>query len=194
MTPDLTQFDNSWYSPGRSRAVQALWFMLGLPLLRCTLLPWSGVRVLLLRLFGARIGRGVVIKPGARVKYPWRLSIGNRTWIGEDAWIDNLAPVTVGHNVCISQGAYLCTGNHDWSDAAFALIVAGISLDHGSWVGARAIVCPGVMLGEGAVATAGSVVTRHIPPFEIHSGNPAGFVRQRTIRGALPADQPVLPA
>ncbi len=194
MTPDLGRFDNSWYSPGRPRLVQALWFFFGQPALRCAVMPWSAIRVRLLRLFGARIGHGVVIKPGVRVKYPWLLSVGDHTWIGEDAWIDNLAPVTLGRDVCVSQGAYLCTGNHDWSDPAFGLVVAAITLDNGSWIGARAVVCPGVVLGEGAVAAAGSIVTRPIPPFEIHAGNPAQFVRARTIRHALPADQPVLPA
>ncbi|MGD0199892.1 MAG: WcaF family extracellular polysaccharide biosynthesis acetyltransferase [Bryobacteraceae bacterium] len=174
----LSDFRNDWYQPGRPRVVQAAWFFLGLPLLRCPLLPFSRPRRGLLRLFGAKVGKGVVIKPGVRVKYPWLLSIGDYSWIGEDAWIDNLGQISIGSNVCISQGAYLCTGNHDWSDPAFALRVRPIVISDGAWVAARAVVCPGVTLAECAVAAAGSVVTRDIPAFEIHAGNPARFLRR----------------
>jgi putative colanic acid biosynthesis acetyltransferase WcaF len=180
--PDLSLYDNSWYSPGRNRLVAALWFFVGLPLLWLQLQPLSSLRSFLLRLFGARIGKGVVIKPGVRVKYPWHLSVGANSWIGEDVWIDNLTLVTIGANVCISQGAYLCTGNHDWSDPVFGLEVKPITVEDGSWIGARALICPGVHVGQCAVAAAGSVVTRNIPAFEIHAGNPAGFVKTRQFR------------
>ena len=178
----LAKFDNSFYRPGRNLAVRMAWFFLGLPVLRCALLPSSAVRRVLLRAFGARIGRGVVIKAGTRVKYPWRLSIGNNSWIGEDAWIDNLADVWIGDDVCVSQAAYICTGNHDRTDPAFGLVVKPITLRDGSWVGARVTVCPGVEFGEGAMAAAGSVVTRSISPWEIHAGNPASFVKRRVLR------------
>ena len=180
--PDLSLFRNSWYSPGQSRLIAALWFFVGLPLLRLQLQPLSSLRSILLRLFGARIGGGVVIKPGIRVKYPWHLSIAANSWIGEDVWIDNLTSVTIGANVCVSQGAYLCTGNHDWSDPAFGLEVKPIKIEDGSWIGARALICPGVHVGRCAVAAAGSVVTRNIPAFEIHAGNPAGFIKSRHFR------------
>jgi putative colanic acid biosynthesis acetyltransferase WcaF len=110
------------------------------------------------------------------------LTAGDHCWIGEDCWIDNLAPVTLGRNVCISQGAYLCTGNHDWSDPAFGLIVRPITLADGAWTGARSVLCPGAKLGEGAVAAAGSVVQGTIPDWQIWSGNPAVFVRRRNMR------------
>ena len=194
MSPDLSTFDNSWYDPGRGRAARALWFFLGLALLRCSILPGSRWRRTLLRMFGARVGRGAVIKPGVRVKYPWLLEIGNHAWIGEDVWIDNLAPVSIGDHCCVSQGAYLCTGNHDWSDASFGLIVQPVVLMSGSWIGARAVVCPGVSVWECGVAAAGSVVVRDIAPFEIHAGNPASFAHYRRMANVLPVDQPVLRA
>ena len=182
---DLSTYDNSCYQTGRSLLVQALWFFLGLPVLRSAMLPSSSVRTGLLRLFGARVDAGVVIKPGVRVKYPWFLAIGAHSWIGEDCWIDNLAQVNIGANVCISQGAYLCTGNHDWSDPAFGLIVKPITLEDGAWIGAKSLIAPGVVVGRAAVATAGSVVFRHIPAFEIHAGNPAAFIRTRPFTGSL---------
>jgi putative colanic acid biosynthesis acetyltransferase WcaF len=120
------------------------------------------------------------------VKYPWLLGVGDHSWLGEDCWIDNLAAVRIGNNVCLSQGAYLCTGNHDWSDPVFGLIVKPINLGDGAWVGAGAIVCPGVSLGECAVVAAGSVVTRDVPALEIHAGNPARFVRRREFTTAPP--------
>ncbi len=182
----LADFDNSWYRPGRSTVWQLLWFFIGLPLLRCSFLPFSGFRVRLLRAFGATVGHGVVIKPGVRVKYPWRLTVGNDCWLGEDCWIDNLVAVSLGNDVCVSQGAYLCTGNHDWSDPAFALIAKSIVLNDGAWVGAKAFLAPGVVVGECAVAAAGSVIYKNIADFEIHAGNPGAFVRYRQIGG--PAD------
>jgi putative colanic acid biosynthesis acetyltransferase WcaF len=178
----LANFRNTWYKPGRSPLVQAAWFFIGAPLVRTSLLPGSRVRSRILRLFGSRIGRGVVLKPGIRVKYPWRLSIGDNSWIGEDAWLDTVGDISIGSNVCISQAAYLCTGNHDWKDPAFGLIVQNITLGDGSWVGAKALICPGVEFGECAVAAAGSVVTRSIPAYEVHGGNPATLVRRRSIK------------
>jgi putative colanic acid biosynthesis acetyltransferase WcaF len=178
----LSNFRNEWYRPGRPRLVQMAWFLFGLPILRMAILPSSAIRRSLLRLFGAKVGSGVVIKPGVRVKYPWLLEVGNDCWLGEDCWIDNLAHVKVGSDVCISQGAYLCTGNHDWSDPSFGLIVRPISLEDGAWIGARAILAPGTSIGECAVVTAGSVVSGRVPDFEIYGGNPAVFMRKRKLK------------
>jgi putative colanic acid biosynthesis acetyltransferase WcaF len=182
---DLSKFENSWYTSGKSKGVDSLWYFLGLPLLRWTVIPFSSFRVRLLRLFGARIGRGVVIKPGVRVKYPWLLSIGDHSWLGEDVWIDNLGRVEIAESVCISQAAYLCTGNHNWSDPAFGLIVQPIVMRAGSWAGARTLICPGVEFGEGAVAAAGSVVVKSLLPWTIYAGNPASPMRSREIKPVL---------
>lgn len=181
-TVDLSRYDNSWYDPGRPALTRLLWLVFGLPVLRSSLPIPSRIRAAALRSFGARVGRGVVIKPGVAVKYPWHLTIGDHCWIGEQAWIDNLTTIRLDDHVCISQGAYLCTGNHDWTDPAFGLRVASIHLSRGSWVGARATLLPGSDLGEGAIAGAGSVVSGPIPAGEVHAGNPAQFVRRRELR------------
>jgi putative colanic acid biosynthesis acetyltransferase WcaF len=180
--PDLSLYNNSWYSSGRSRLIEALWFFFGLPIVRSRLIPSSTLRAGILRLFGAKIGKNVVLKPGIRVKYPWLFSLGDYSWVGEDVWIDNLTLVTLGANVCVSQGAYLCTGNHDWSDPAFGLIVKPIELEAGVWVGARAVICPGVIVERCGVILAGSVVTKDVLAFEIHLGNPAQLLRRREFR------------
>ena len=100
----------SSYTPGASLPKRLLWYFLGAVIVRSYLIPFSGLKVWVLKVFGATIGQGVRIKPGVRVKFPWRLTVGDHVWIGEDAWLDNLAPVTIGNHVCISQGVYLCTG------------------------------------------------------------------------------------
>ena len=179
---DLSTFDNSFYEPGGSPFLRAAWFLAGSPLFRCSFNPINGVRVRLLRLFGARIGTGVVIKPGVRVKYPWRLRVGDYSWLGEECWIDNIADISIGAHACISQGAYLCTGNHDWSDPSFTLLLGPIAIGDGAWVGARAFVCPGVTLGKLAILTAGSVAQKSLGEREIHSGNPAVFRKLRTMQ------------
>jgi putative colanic acid biosynthesis acetyltransferase WcaF len=190
MLPNLSSYDNSWYSPGRSKFVRALWFLVGLPIIHLHWLPFSSVRRFVLRFFGAKVGQDVVLRPGVRVKYPWLLSIGGRSWIGEDVWIDNLVEVKIGANACVSQGAYFCTGNHDWADPAFGLVVQPIVLEDGVWVGAHALIGPGVRIGQCGVAGAGSVVTKSIPAFEIHIGNPARFVKRRVFRHDGPLDEP----
>jgi putative colanic acid biosynthesis acetyltransferase WcaF len=115
----------------------------------------------------------VRIKTGVRVKYPWKLEVGDNSWIGEDCWIDNMAEVILGRNVCLSQACYLCTGNHDWKDPAFAMFATRIILEDGCWVASRCTIGPGVTIGQNAIAAIGSVVSKSIPPSEIHGGNPA---------------------
>lgn len=177
----LKAFDNHGFSRGRPAIVEALWVLVQ-ALLVSSFIPGSTHRCVLLRLFGARIGRGVVFKPGVRVKFPWKLSVGDWSWIGEDVWIDNLAEVTIGDDCCLSQGAYLCAGSHDWSLESFDLIVKPITLCNGAWVAAMARVAPGVTVGEGAVLALGAIATRDLPPFTINVGAPAQVAGVRRVR------------
>ena len=160
----------------RPRWVAALWYVTQTLLLP---VPGSRLRVAILRLFGARIGRGVVIKPRVRVTSPWRLEIGDHAWIGEGSWIDNLGPVSIGRHCCVSQGVYFCTGNHDWRKTTFDLIVRPIVVEAGAWLAARSSVAPGVRVGRGAVLTLGSVALRDLEAGYIHQGCPAMPVRRR---------------
>ena len=179
---DLSSFEIGDYECGASLPVRALWFFVGLPLLRASWIPLSNFRRGLLRLFRAKVGRGVTIRPGVRVKNPWRFSIGDFSMIGEDAWIDNLESVTIGNHVCISQGAYLCTGNHDWSSSSFLYRLAPITIESGAWIGARSLIGPGVTVADHAVTAAGSVLFGTTQPYGIYSGNPAVLVNTRKIR------------
>lgn len=178
---DLSKPDNSELVRGAPLWVEAIWYFIGLPILRSPVITSSALRRGLLRAFGAKIGKGVYIKPGLRVKFPWYLEVGDHTWLGEDAWIDNLAPVTIGPHCCVSQGVYFCTGNHDWTTPNMKLFRRPIRCERGSWVGAKAVLGPGVTVGAGAIVTAGSVVMKTVPEMEIHSGNPAQCIRKRKL-------------
>lgn len=182
MPVDLTTFDNSWYNPGRGFLTRILWHFANALFLQNPLNPSSRLKVTILRLFGAKIGEGVVLKPSISVKYPWNLEIGYYSWIGEYAWLDSLAPIKIGSNACISQGVYLCTGNHDWSDPAFGLIVKSIIIEDGAWVGARATVLPGVTVKSHSIVAAGSVIAKDTEAYGIYVGNPAVKVKERKIR------------
>jgi len=174
----LDLFANDDFDRGASHFKELAWLAIQ-GVLFASWLPGSGWRVALLRLFGARLGIGIVIKPGVYVKFPWRLSIGNHCWIGERVWIDNIADVTLGDHVCISQGVYFCTGSHDWNSEEFDLIVKPIIVGSHAWVGAMSRIAPGVMIGEGAVLGLGSTATRSLPDWTIHYGTPALFVKSR---------------
>jgi putative colanic acid biosynthesis acetyltransferase WcaF len=180
----LSDFDNSWYNPGRGLMVRLLWYFVNAFFVQTPLNSSSWLKSKLLRLFGAKIGKGVVLKPSLNVKYPWNLEIGDYSWIGEGAWLDSLEKIKIGNHCCISQGVYFCTGNHDWTDPAFELIVNPITVEDGAWVGARVTVLPGVTVGSHSVLAAGSIVSQNTDPNMIYVGNPAQPVKERRIRKA----------
>jgi putative colanic acid biosynthesis acetyltransferase WcaF len=178
---DLSTPDSTDLVRGRSRMVEALWLLIGAPVVSSRVMVSARVRSAILRLFGAKIGLNMYMKPGVKVKFPWYLTVGDHCWIGEDVWIDNLTQVSIGSHVCVSQGAYLCTGNHDWSKPNLKLFTSPIVLERGCWVGAKTVVGPGVTVREGAVLTAGSVATKDLEEFGIYSGNPAILRKRRVV-------------
>lgn len=179
---NLDSFNNSWYKPGRSLLIRALWYSTNFIFFK-SMFPFYGTKRFLLRLFGAKVGVGVIIKPHVSIKYPWRLCVGNHVWIGEGVWIDNLALVTLGNNSCISQGALILCGNHNYKKSSFDLIVGEITIEEGAWVGAKAIVCPGVKMGSHSLLTVGSIATSNLEEYWIYQGNPAKKLREREIKG-----------
>jgi putative colanic acid biosynthesis acetyltransferase WcaF len=158
-----------------------LWYYLNALFLKTSLIPFNGFKAFLLRLFGAKIGKSITIKPGVNVKYPWYLTIGHHTWLGENVWIDSLVPVIIGNNVCISQGAVILTGSHDYKKTSFNLITRPVILEDGVWIGACAIVNAGVIAASHAVLTSGSVATKNLGAYSVNQGNPAVKIRQRVI-------------
>ncbi|MFN8356528.1 MAG: WcaF family extracellular polysaccharide biosynthesis acetyltransferase [Spirosomataceae bacterium] len=177
---DLSRYDNSWWDPGHRIGIW-LWYLVN-PLTINTYLPFPvALKRWILRRFGAKIGKNVIIKPKVNIKSPWFLTIDDNVWIGECVWIDNLTNVSIGANACLSQGAMLLTGNHDFTKTTFDLQTKEIHLAEGVWIGAQAVVCPGVTCYSHAVLTVNSVATKPLEAYCIYQGNPAVFVKQRII-------------
>ena len=170
----LDRFDASRnLDRGRPVFVEALWYVCKMVFF-LSAIPWpSGLKRGLLRIFGAKIGTGVVIKPRVNIHLPWRLEVGSHSWIGEEVFILNFASVRIGAHACVSQRAFLCTGNHDFRDPEFAFRSGPISVGDGAWVGAGVFVGPRVDIGDEAVVSAGSVVLKTLEGGMICSGNPA---------------------
>jgi putative colanic acid biosynthesis acetyltransferase WcaF len=174
-------FDKNDYDCGASTLKQACWYFVSTVFFRSGLMPFSSVLVALLRLFGCKAGIDVRIKPFVNIKYPWMLTIGDHTWIGEGCTIENLAHVSLGKNVCLSQESMLITGNHDYKKTTFDLFVKSIIIEDGAWIGANAMVCPGVTVASHGVLTVGSVAINNIDPYSVYQGNPASKIRDRII-------------
>lgn len=179
-TTKLDTFRNEWYQPGNAFK-RVTWMLLSALFFRHSLAAGSSYKRLILKILGAKVGKGVVIKPSVQIKYPWKLTIGDHTWIGEHVWIDNLAEVQIGAHCCISQGALVLCGNHDYSKSSFDLVVHPITIENGVWIGAKSIVAPGAFLESHSVLSAGSCASGKLDAYCIYRGNPAIFVRQRTI-------------
>ena len=181
MKTDLSKYDNSWYRPG-GLLKRWTWYVVNEVFFRNPFNISSGLKVFWLRIFGAKVGKGVMIKPRVNIKYPWKLSIGNHCWIGEDVWIDNLDTVILESHVCISQGAFLICGNHNYKTSSFDLITAPILIKEGAWVGAKSVVGPGVTLESHSVLSLGSIASKDLEAYGIYRGNPAEKINRRTIK------------
>jgi putative colanic acid biosynthesis acetyltransferase WcaF len=146
------------------------------------LFPVNGIKVKILRWFGAKVGENANIKPGVRIKYPWKLEMGDYVWLGQDVWLDCLEKITIGNHVMISQGSYVCAGAHDWNDPGLGGIVKPIVIEDGVWLCAHTRVVLGITIGEDCVVRMGAVVERSLPPNGIYQGVPAERVGERKIR------------
>jgi putative colanic acid biosynthesis acetyltransferase WcaF len=177
---DLSKFNNNWYNPGNKIKV-ILWFFANSLIINNYLPIPMSIKVFVLKIFGAKIGKNLTIKPKVNIKYPWFLEIGNNVWIGETAWIDNFVQVIIEDNVCISQGATLLTGNHNYKKSNFEMIVGEIYLEKGSWIGAKSVVCGGVKCKSHSVLAVNSVTSKDLKPYTIYQGNPAKEIRERII-------------
>ena len=157
----LASFRGTGYDKGRPYIVQAAWFATQNLLFSKWWLP-QVLRPKLLRLFGAQVGRNVLIRHHVRVLWPWKLAIGDNCWIGEDAWMLNLEPVSIGHDACLSQGTFLCTGSHDMTSPSFEYDNGPITIGDGVWIGAQAMILRGVTIGRGSVIAARTRVSSDV--------------------------------
>lgn len=178
----LKSFNGTDFNKGAGFIKQTLWYFANALFVRASWNPFMGIKIALLKAFGAKIGKGLVIKNNVCIKFPWKLTLGENVWLGEDCWIDNLDYVTIGNNVCISQGALLLTGNHDYTLPTFDYRNAPIVVEDGAWIGAKSVVCPGVTVKSHAILTVGSVATKNMEAYCIYQGNPASVIRKRIIK------------
>ncbi|WP_168792705.1 putative colanic acid biosynthesis acetyltransferase [Paraburkholderia aromaticivorans] len=175
---DLSQAGKGNYQAKRGALIELVWFVLEACVINNKLLPFSGVRVALLRLFGAKIGTGCRFVHPLRVKAPWNLEVGDNSWFGVDVWIYNQTLIRIGSNVCISQGTFLTAGSHDMS-TTMDLHVAPIIIEDGVWITSKCVVQMGVTIGRSAVVTPLSVVHRSLEAEGVYGGNPCRFIRKR---------------
>lgn len=179
-TVQLSCYNNTGYKPG-GRVKRILWYFINVIFFK-TLIPFpSIIKVKLLRVFGAKVGHNVILKPDINIKYPWFLEVGDSCWIGEGTWIDNLALVKLGNNVVLSQGSYLLTGSHNYKKKSFDLITGKIIIEDGVWIGAKSVVCPGVICKSHSVLSVRSTATMDLEKYQIYQGNPARPKRSRVI-------------
>ena len=137
----------------------------------------------MLRLFGAKVGKGVRIQGGVKIWQPWKLIIGENSWIDGDVSLYSVDAITIGDNAVISNGAFICTASHDISSKTFELITKPIIIENSVWICSAAMLMPGVKISEGAIIAAGAVVVKHVAPWTVAGGNPAKVVKKREIRG-----------
>lgn len=178
---NLSSFSTRNFDKGAGTIKQTLWYFTNALFVRASWNPFMGIKIFFLKFFGAKIGKGLIIKNNVNIKFPWKLTLGNDVWLGENAWIDNLDKVKIGNNVCISQGALLLTGNHDYTLSTFDYRNAPITIEDGAWIGAKTVVCPGVKVESHAILTAGSIATKDMEAYSIYQGNPARKIRTRKI-------------
>jgi len=169
----LDNYDNSDFSRGASKLKEVLWWVVR----SLIFAPWfpvpSAIKVVALRAFGAKIGNGVVIRSRVNITFPWKLTIGDHVWIGDEVLILSLAPVMIASHVCISQRAFLCTGSHKFRSENFDLVTKPISIGEGCWIAANVFIGPGVTLEKGTLCSAGAVVLKSCGPDQVLVGNPA---------------------
>ena len=182
---ELKKVNNAAYKTSikisASKPKQIIWYFINIAFFKNALNISSGSKVLLLKMFGATIGNGVVIKPAVNIKYPWKLKIGDHSWIGEEVWIDNLSDVIIGANVTLSQGALILTGSHDHTKETFDFISLPVVLENGVWIGAKAVVLGGVTCKSHSILGINSVAEQDMKPYIIYKGNPAIPVIARSI-------------
>jgi putative colanic acid biosynthesis acetyltransferase WcaF len=169
---DLRQYDQSWFDRGRPGWYILLWWLVQAIVFPLTPHSAHGVRVGILRRFGAKLGQGVSIRPTVRFTYPWKVAVGDYSWIGDDVVLYSLDQITIGAHCVISQKTYLCTGSHNIHDPAFGLRTAPIAIGNGAWIASDCFVAPGVEIGANAVVGARSTVLKSMPNQQVCWGSP----------------------
>ena len=164
---------------GRSGLIVQLWWAVDFFLFKPSPQILYGWRRFLLRAFGANIGKGVIIRPSVTITYPWKVSIGDYSWIGDDVVLYSLGEISIGENAVVSQKSYLCTGSHDFKKEDFPIWSKKISIEDECWLATDVYVAPGVTIGKGTVVGARSSVFKDLPAGKVCVGSPAKVIRDR---------------
>lgn len=164
---------------GRSKLTVQVWWLVQALFFKTSPQFLYGWRRFLLRLFGAKIGKHVILRPSITVTYPWKLSIGDYSWIGDDVVLYSLGEITIGSHTVISQKGYLCTGSHDYLSEDFMIYAQKITIGTKCWLATDVYVAPGIIIGDGTVVGARSSVTSNLPAYKICVGTPAKPIKDR---------------
>jgi len=164
---------------GRSGIVVQLWWMVDFFFFKLSPQFMYGWRRFILRLFGAKIGRGVIIRPSVTITYPWKVSIDDDSWIGDDVVLYSLGEIEIGANAVVSQKSYLCAGSHDYTKNDFPIWSKKVTIEDECWLGTDVFVAPGVTIRKGTVVGARSSVYKDLPEAKVCMGNPAKVIKDR---------------
>ena len=179
---DLASFKHQLHISLVDKLMYAFWLIFS-NIFFLTNIPYpNSLKVFILRIFGAKIGKDVVIKPWVKIKLPWKLRIGNHVWLGESSWIDNISEITIDNHVCISQGALLLTGNHDYSKSSFDLISKPIHIEDGVWIGAKSTIVGGITIKSHCVIGIGVTILRDTEAYQVYRLNNALEIKERVIK------------
>ena len=176
---DLSKYKTPEGFRGRSKYFVLTWWIIYALFFRPSLQPFYGWRRFLLRCFGAKIGKKVLIRPTARITYPWKVKIGNYSWIGDEVQLYSLGEISIGDHTVISQRSYICTGTHDYNSESFDIYAHPINIGDHCWIATDVFVSPGITIGDGAVVGARSTVVKNIAPNTINIGSPSKEIKNR---------------
>ena len=178
---DLSLYKTPKGFRGKSAITVQLWWMVQATLFAMSpqfLYSW---RRFLLKCFGAQIGKAVIIRPTAKINYPWKVKIGDYSWIGDDVVLYSLGDISIGKNTVVSQKSYICTGTHDYTKVDFPILAKKIIIGDGCWLATDGFVSPGVTINDGVVVGARSTVIKDLESNSVYVGSPVKFIKKRTI-------------
>lgn len=178
---DLKQYNTPPGFRGKSKIIVQLWWICNALLFNPSPQVLYGWRRFILRSFGAEIGKGVIIRPSAKITYPWKVKIGDYSWIGDDVVLYSLDNIIIGKNTVISQKSYICTGTHDYSIIDFPIKGKEINIEDECWLATDVFVSPGVTIKKGTVVGARSTVINDLDSNSVYVGSPVRFIKKRTI-------------
>ncbi len=190
---DLRKFRLPRGFRGRSALYVQLWWLVQASVFKRLPQFCYAIRRGILRAFGARVGTKVLIRPGVEVTYPWKLAIGDYSWIGDDVTLYSLGPISIGSNTVISQRSYVCASDHDYTDIAFGQRERPVAIGDQVWIAADVWVGPGTVIGDGCVVGARSAVVKDLPAGMVCLGNPCRAVKRRTMQQGTTAPSDACP-